>query len=220
MDPLGGNPFSPWRTLARPLLSPLQRLSGPSPFFVALRGYLFAFSRPSWTRPFPRGDLGGSLSSLLQPLSGPSWRPSWTPFVALSFLGEPLLSPLQRLSGPSPFLVALRGNMFFLLAPFVDLRFLGGPLSSPLQPLSGPLPSFVALRGNLFVFLSFFVSSRFFVDPLRRFLLSPDKNRPLWLHTELKAKERGRHGPPQPALGGVNSRFTMFLGWGKIPKKP
>ena len=36
--------FSPFPTLGGSLLSLLQPLSGPSPFFVALRGYLFAFS--------------------------------------------------------------------------------------------------------------------------------------------------------------------------------
>ena len=96
--------FSPCPTIGGSLLSLLQPLSGPSPFFVALRGYLFAFSwksflplpdpwrpsRPSWPFAVLRGPswksfclfleifspcptIGGSLSSLLQPLGGPSW---------------------------------------------------------------------------------------------------------------------------------------------------
>ena len=35
--------FVDLRFLGGPLLSPLQRLSGPSPFFVALRGNLLPF---------------------------------------------------------------------------------------------------------------------------------------------------------------------------------
>ena len=45
--------FSPFPTFGGSLLSLLQPLRGPSPFFVALRGYLFAFSWKS----FPLGDL-------------------------------------------------------------------------------------------------------------------------------------------------------------------
>ena len=158
--PFRGNP-SPF--LGEPLLSPLQRLSGPSPFFVALRGYLFSFGALSLVEIVSLANLGRPLSSPRQPLSGPLpsfvalrgnlfafSRPSWTPWWRT--LGGPLSSPLQRLSGPLPSFVALRGNLFFSFGPFVDLRFLGEPLSSPLQRLSGPLPSFVALRGNLFAF--------------------------------------------------------------------
>ena len=104
-----------------------QPLSGPLPSLVALRGNLFAFPRPSWTR----------LVEILSPI------------------GDPWQTPHEPPPTPSWPFVVLRGPSwisFFLLAPFVDLRFLGGPLSSPLQPLSGPLPSFVALRGNLFAF--------------------------------------------------------------------
>ena len=145
---------APFPTLGEPLLSPLQRLSGPLPSFVALRGNLFFFRAPFWWIPFP--TLGEPLLSPLQRLSGPLpffvalrgnlfffWRPFWT-FVSLA---DPLANPLvalRRPFGPS-------WKSFFLLAPLA-LRFLGGPLSSPLQPLSGPSPSFVALRGNLFAF--------------------------------------------------------------------
>ena len=62
---------TPFPTFGRPLSIPLQPLSGPSPFFVALRGNVFAFC-PSWTSSSPFPTFGRSLSSLLQPLSGPS----------------------------------------------------------------------------------------------------------------------------------------------------
>ena len=84
-----------WRPswFGEPLLSPLQRLSGPSPF----RGPL----------PFP----------VALPLVG-KWLSFFLPFLPWSFVGtgspwirplgmEPLLSPLQRLSGPLPSFVAL-----------------------------------------------------------------------------------------------------------------
>ena len=75
--------FSPFPTFGGALLSLLQPLSGPSPFFVALRGYLFAFS---WKSFLPLATFGGALLSLLQPLRRSSWpfvemflpfRPSW-----------------------------------------------------------------------------------------------------------------------------------------------
>ena len=69
--------FSPFPTFGGSLLSFLQPLRGPSPFFVALRGYLFAFS---WKSFLPLATLGGSLLSLLQPLRSPS-----CPFVDNSF---------------------------------------------------------------------------------------------------------------------------------------
>ena len=62
--------FSPFPTLGGSLSIHLQPLSGPSPFFVALRGYLFAFS---WESFLPLAILGRPLSSLLQPLCALSW---------------------------------------------------------------------------------------------------------------------------------------------------
>ena len=123
-------------------------LGVPSPFFVALRGYLFAFSWKSFL-PFP--TLGGSLSSLLQPLSGPSpffvalrgylFAFSWKSFLPCPTFGGTLSSLLQPLSGPSPFFVALRGNLFaFSWKSFPLAR----PLADPSQAFSNPL---VALRG-------------------------------------------------------------------------
>ena len=67
-QPLGVPSRTPFPTFGGSFLSLLQPLSGPSPFFVALRGYLFAFS---WKSFLPLATFGGSLSSLLQPLSGP-----------------------------------------------------------------------------------------------------------------------------------------------------
>ena len=131
--------FLPFPTFGGSLSSPLQPLSGSSPFFVALRGYLFALVSFFVA-------LHGPLSSLFQPL-GVSSR---TPFPTF---GGSLSSLLQRLSGPSPFFVALRGNLFaFSWKSFLPLATFGGSLSSLLQPLRGPSPSFVALRGYLFAF--------------------------------------------------------------------
>ena len=58
--------LSPFPTFGGSLLSLLQPLSGPSPFFVALRGYLFAFS---W---IPLVDIffPGSIPSVLYSLAG------------------------------------------------------------------------------------------------------------------------------------------------------
>ena len=87
--------FSPYPTFGGSLLSLLQRLRGPSPFFVALRGYLFAFS---WKSFLPLATFGRSLLSFLQPLSGPSWIilfpscSSWIPFVDF-FFGPSLITP-------------------------------------------------------------------------------------------------------------------------------
>ena len=145
--------FLPLATFGGSLSSLLQPLSGPSPFFVAHRGYLFAFSWKSYS---PLATFGGSLSSLLQPLSGPSpsfvalpgnlFPFSWKSFLPLATFGGSLSSLLQPLSGPSPFFVAHRGNLFpFPGNPFSPFR----PLANPSRASSNPL---VALRGNLFPF--------------------------------------------------------------------
>ena len=150
----------PFPTFGGSLSSLLQPLSGPSPFFVALRGNLFAFS---WKSFLPLATFGGSLSSLLQPLRGPSpflvalrgnlFPFSWKSFLPFPTFGGSLSSLLQPLSGPSPFFVALRGNLFpFSWKSFLPCPTFGGSLSSLLQPLSGPSPFFVALRGYLFAF--------------------------------------------------------------------
>ena len=150
---LRGNPFSP----SRPLANPSRASSNP---FVAHRGYLFAFSWKSYS---PLATFGGSLSSLLQPLSGPSpffvahrgnlFPFSWKSFLPFPTFGGSLSSPLQPLRGPSPFFVAHRGYLFaFSWKSFLPFPTFGGSLSSLLQPLSGPSPSLVALRGNLFAF--------------------------------------------------------------------
>ena len=72
---------TPFPTFGGSLLSLLQPLRGPSPFFVALRGYLFAFS---WKSFLPLAILGRSLLSLLQPLRGPS--SSFVPLRGYLFL--------------------------------------------------------------------------------------------------------------------------------------
>ena len=110
-QPLGVPSRTPFPTFGGSLSSLLQRLRGPSPFLVALRGYLFAFSWKSFL-PFP--TFGGSFLSLLQPLSG-----------------------------PSPFLVALRGYLFaFSWKSFSPFPTLGGSLSSLLQRLSTGVQKF------------------------------------------------------------------------------
>ena len=101
--------LSPFPTFGGSLLSLLQPLRVPSrtPFptfggsllsllhpFVALRGYLFAFS---WKSFLPLATFGRSLLSFLQPLRGPSWIilfpscSSWIPFVDF-FLGPSLIT--------------------------------------------------------------------------------------------------------------------------------
>ncbi len=115
-QPLGAPSRTPCPTFGGSLLSLLQPLRGPSPFFVALRGYLFAFS---WKSFLPLAAHGGSLSSLLQPLRGPSlffvalrgylFAFSWKSFLPLAILGRPLSSFLQPLSGPFWSFVSLRG---------------------------------------------------------------------------------------------------------------
>ena len=91
LQPLRVPSRTPFPTFGGSLSSLLQRLSGPSPFFVALRGYLFAFS---WKSFLPLATSGGSLLSFLQPLR----VPSRTPFPTF---GGSLSSLLQRLRGPS-----------------------------------------------------------------------------------------------------------------------
>ena len=119
--------FLPLATLRRPLSSLLQPLSGPSPFFVALRGYLFAFFRKSFPLARPLADPSQASSNPLVALRRSSW-----PFVDifLPFPGNPfppsrpLADPSQASSNP---LVALRGPS----CPFVDNSF---PLPSQICP--------------------------------------------------------------------------------------
>ena len=141
-------------------------LGVPSPFFVALRGYLFAFSWKSFL-PFP--TLGGSLSSLLQPLSGPSVLrgPSWNPSP---------FSPARGGTSPTPSwpFAVLRGPSWISFCLFLEIfspcPTIGGSLSSLLQPLRGPSPFFVALRGYLFAFSwKSFPLARPLADPSQAF---------------------------------------------------
>ena len=137
----------PYPTFGEPLSIHLQPLSGPSPFFVALRGYLFAFVPfvdPLRGYLFPLVSffvaLHGPLSSLFQPLG----VPSRTPFPTF---GEPLSIPLQPLRGPSPFFVALRGHVFaFSFSPFVEI-FLPFPSRSSFPFVDNSFP-LRALRGS------------------------------------------------------------------------
>ena len=108
-----------------PFTDPFRVFSNP---LESLRGLIF-YPLDGYFIPFveiysPCPTFGGSLSSFLQPLSGPS----------------------------SSF-VALRGYPFaFSWKSFLPFPTFGGSLSSLLQPLSGPSPFFVALRGYLFAF--------------------------------------------------------------------
>ena len=152
--------FLPLATFGGSLLSLLQPLRGPSPFFVVLRGNLFAFSWKSFLSPWrPLADPSRASSNPFVALCRSSW-----PFVDILLpfpgnpspyptFGRPLSSLRQPLRGPSPFFVALRGNLFtFSWKSFLPLATSGGSLSSLRQPLRGPLPFFVALRGYLFTF--------------------------------------------------------------------
>ena len=129
--PFRGNPFSPWRSLA----GPSRASSNP---LVALRR--------SWkTWPFVDPWLGERTRRL--------FAFSRKSFLPLAILGRPLSSLLQPLSGPSPFFVALRGYVFaFSRKSFLPLAIpWQDSLSSLLQRcLSGPSPFFVALRGCSF----------------------------------------------------------------------
>ena len=152
--PFPGNP-SPYPTFGRPLSSLRQPLRGPSPFFVVLRGNLFAFSWKSFLSPW-------------RPLADPS-RASANPFVALRrsswsfveiflpFPGNPF-SPWRPLADPSrassnPFVALCRSSW-----PFVDilLPFPGNPFS-PWRPLADPSRAsanpFVALRRSSWPFV-------------------------------------------------------------------
>ena len=127
LQPLRVPSRTPFPTFGGSLSSLLQRLRGPSPFFVALLSFCLFVEILS---PFP--TFGGSLLSLLQPLR----VPSRTPFPTF---GGSLSSLLQRLRGPSPFFVALRGYLFaFSWKSFLPLATFGRSLLSFLQPLSGP----------------------------------------------------------------------------------
>ena len=105
---LGGPSRTP-SSLFQPLGIP-SRIHHFAPFTDALAPLVEISS------PFP--TFGGSLLSLLQPLSGPSssfvdiflpFRGNLFPFPTF---GRSLLSFLQPLSGPSSFFVALRGYLF------------------------------------------------------------------------------------------------------------
>ena len=155
----------PYPTLGEPLSIPRQPLSGPLPFFVPLRGNLFAFFLPAFDGPLP-----DPRRPPLEPPPTPSRpfavlrAPSWKSFRLFAPRGHP--PPPSRPSAnpsraPANPLVALRRSSCPFVEIFLPFSFssltapfptLGGPLSSLLQPLRGPSPFFVPLRGNLFVF--------------------------------------------------------------------
>ena len=120
--------------------------------FVDIFPPLVVLRRPSRT-PFP--TFGGSLSSLLQRLRGPSWK-SFSLFLEILFpfptFGGSLSSLLQPLSGPSWSFVdnsfslrALRGSPSWI--SFSLSVFLRGPSRTPFEsfptpwsPFADPLP--------------------------------------------------------------------------------
>ena len=114
--------FSPFPTFGGSLLSLLQPLSGPSLFFVALRGYVFAFS-PFVNIFFPLPD---PWRTPIEPPPTPSRPfavlrgPSWISFCLFALRGylfppsRPLANPYRASSNP---LVALRRSSW----PFVDI---------------------------------------------------------------------------------------------------
>ena len=123
-----------------PFTNPFRVFSIPLEF---LRGLIF-YPLDGYFIPFveiysPCPTFGGSLSSFLQPLSGPSssfvalrgypFAFSWKSFLPCPTFGRPLLSLLQPLSGPSWSFVPLRGYLFFPSCsswiPFVDFFFPG-----------------------------------------------------------------------------------------------
>ena len=190
---------SPYPTLGAPLSSLRRPLSGPSSFFVPLRGYVFAFSPfvdifLPLTRPLadpyrasadPLVVLRRSSCPFVDifflsfvPLGGPPSCPSW---IALGFplRGSPS-RPLAPPSGSSADpLVSLRRSSWPFVDKFLPFRpswissspypTLGGSLSILRRPLSGPSSFFVALRGYVFLpFRGFPLSTRRpLADPYR-----------------------------------------------------
>ena len=164
---------TPFPTFGGSLSSLLQPLRGPSPSFVALRGYLFAFAFSPFVDIF--SPLPDPRQPPIDPPPTPSWPfavlrgPSWTCFCLCLFAlrgyflppTRPLANPYRSISNP---LVALRRSSWPFVDMFLPLPFrpswtssppfptLGSPLSIPLQPLRGPSPFFVALRGYVFAF--------------------------------------------------------------------
>ena len=153
-DPFGvfSNPLEslrgpPCPTFGGSFLSLLQPLSGPSPFFVALRGFLFAFS---WKPFLPLATFGGSFLSLLQPLRVPSWSfvsrtplesfpTPWSPFAdPLGNLWRILLEPSPTPSWP---FAVLRGPSwtFCLFVETLSLESFPTPWSPFADPLARPL---------------------------------------------------------------------------------
>ena len=115
----------PWR---RPI-EPPPTLSGPSSFFVSLRGYVLAFS---WISSLHSATLGGPLWILLQPLSGPSSffvaLRGYLFFVSSRFFMDPFVSFVDPLRG---YVFAFSWSSFFIPScPFVDNSFLAVRVSS------------------------------------------------------------------------------------------
>ena len=152
---------TPWSRFADPLpdlwripLVPPPTPSWPFAVLRALRGYLFAFS---WKSFLPLAILGRALSSLLQPLSGPS--SSFVPlrgylFPLSVFLRGPSRTPFE--SFPTPW------SRF--ADPLPDLWRI------PLVPPPTPSWPFAVLRGPSWISFCLFVE---ILSPLSRPLADP-----------------------------------------------
>ena len=124
------------------LSSLLQPLRGPSPFFVALRGYLFAFSWKSFLPLAALADPSRASSNPFVALRRSSWPfvdiflpfPGIGRLLILSPLGGPWRIPLEPPPTPSwPFAV-LRGPSWISFCLFVEiLSPLGDPWQTPLE---------------------------------------------------------------------------------------
>ena len=185
--------FSPFPTFGNPLSIPRQPLSGPSPFFVPLRGNLFAFSPFVGILP-PLPDLRQTPpvppptpSRPFVVLRAPSWKSLFAFSPLVGILPPPSRPSANPSRAPSNPLVALRRSSCPFVEIFLPFSFppltapfptLGGPLLSPRQRLSGPSSFFVPLRGNLFAFS-------------RPSCPLTDKNRPLSLHTVIEGEREG-----------------------------
>ena len=126
---------------------PLEPPPTPSWPFAVLRGNLFAFSWKSFPPSRPLADPSRASSNAFVALRGYLFTFSWKSFLPLATFGGSLSSLLQRLRGPSPFFVALRGNLFaFPFSPFVEI-FLPFPSSSSFPFVDNSFP-LRALRGS------------------------------------------------------------------------
>ena len=170
-DPFGvfSNPLEslrgpPCPTFGGSFLSLLQPLRGPSPFFVALRGYLYCLFVEILS---PLGDL---WRIPLEPPPTPSW---------------PFTDPFGVFSNP---FVALHGPLWSLFQP------LGVPSRTPLPDLwrillePSPTPSwpFAVLRGPSWISFCLFVEILSPLSDLWRILLEPSPT-PSWPFVVLRS---------------------------------